>query len=680
MTDRSRVSQDERTIATTCTMDCPDSCALEVTVRDGRIQRIAGAADDPLTRGFICTKVARFHRRVYHNDRILHPLRRTGKKGEGRFERISWETAIAEIADRFREVRERFGGESILPFHYGGSNGLLGDDNLDDVFFARLGASRLAKTFCAAPSSAVAAGMYGKMPGVAFEDYSEARGILLWGANPKASNIHLVPFLLRAREQGAFIAVIDPRKNFTEREVDLHLAVRPGTDLPVALALIHRWIEMDALDHEFLRNHARNLDDLLAAAEDWPPERAAREAGVEAKDIIVLADRFAQASPAVVRCGWGVERNRNGGRAVAAILALPALTGKFGVRGGGYTLSNSAAANLDLKSLYGDLRWNTRTVNMSQLGQALADAAPPVMALFVYNANPAATAPAQKKVLQGLAREDLFTVVHEQVMTDTALYADIVLPAVTFLEQYEIKKAYGRYAVGGVRPAIDPIGEALPNETVFLRLGRAMGFTDGPFAWSEEEYFERTARALRMGEHAGDPAKFRRGGAMRYDFPGERPIQFETVFPRTPDGKIDLCPAVLGEPPFAYQPVDQNQNGYPLQLISPATAKMISSTMGEFNFDELYVELHPEDAARRGIRTGDRVRVWNELGEVVCTARVNGLVRPGVAVIPKGAWRKSSGNGFTANALCPDHVNAVGGGACYNDARVEVEKHEPVSG
>ncbi|MCH7985638.1 MAG: molybdopterin-dependent oxidoreductase [Acidobacteria bacterium] len=660
-------------VPTTCTMDCPDTCALEVAVEDGRIQRISGSREHSPTNGFICNKVSRFAERIYHPDRILFPLRRSGPKGTGAFVRISWQEAIVEVVGRFQEILQRWGGEAILPYHYGGSNGLLGDGFLDDFFFAKLGASRLAKTLCAAPTTEVATGMYGKMPGVAFEDYRHAQFILLWGANPKASNIHLVPFLRQAKKNGAFVAVVDPLRNFSSREVDLHLPVFPGADLPLALALIHLWKETGKLDREFLREHADGLAPLLEQAEAWPVERAAAEARVAPDDIRTLAQMYAAASPAVLRCGWGLERNRNGGQAAAAILALPALLGKFGLRGGGYTMSNSGAAKLDLKKVFGDYSWQTRVLNMTQLGALLnGELEPPIKALYVYNCNPAATVPDQNAVLQGLAREDLFTVVHEQVMTDTAKYADVILPAPTFLEQREIKKAYGSYVVGGVQPAIPARGEAKPNEEVFAALGRALGWRDQPFSWDTSTCMRKVAGALTLAGRPADAALFEAGESQRFDFPGPAPVQFQTVFPQTPDGKIHLTPAALGAEPFRYQPVAHEK--FPLALVSSANSKMITSTLGEFNYPELRVTLNPQDAAARSIAEGDAVRVFNQLGEVVCRADLSDRLREGVVVIPKGAWRKSSRNGRTATALCPATISEVGGGACYNDARVEVEK------
>jgi anaerobic selenocysteine-containing dehydrogenase len=398
-------------------------------------------------------------------------------------------------------------------------------------------------------------------------------------------------------------------------------------------------------------------------------------------------------------------------------MAMPALLGKFGVRGGGYTLSNSGAAKLDMAKLFGadspPARWATRELNMSQLGRLLTDGlTPPVKSLFIYDCNPVATAPDQNAILRGLARDDLFTVVHEQVMTDTARYADILLPAVTFLEQHEIKRSYGSYIIGGVQPAIEACGEAKPNEWVFARLARAMGVSDEPFGWDTATCMRKVADALSLSGQPCDPAPALNGDVQGYSFsaqkireipkdasspssaggagarrageeecstdsqrkfvPGGGPVQFENVKPLTPDGKVHLTPPALGSKPFQYQPV--RQDTFPLALVSASNNKMISSTLGEFNYPELWLTLNPADAVARGISDSDEVRVFNELGEVRCRARISDRMRDGVCGLPKGAWRNSSRNGQTSTALCPQHVNEVGGGACFNDARVQVER------
>ena len=654
-------------------MDCPDACALEVMVQDGRVQKIGGGRSHPDTAGFICSKVAGFHRRLEHEDRLLYPMRRVGAKGEKRFERISWDDAVAEVIEKFEAIRSEWGGEAIVPFHYGGSNGWLTDDLVDHLFFHRLGASRLEKTICAAPTTEVARGMYGRMPTVAFEDFTQARCIVIWGANPKASNIHLVPYLREAKSRGTFIAVVDPRRNFSDAEVDLHLPVLPGTDLPVALAIIDHFVRTGRLDETFLEHNVVELEPLFDQAQTWSLERAAEVSGVSAQSIQQLAEIYADSEPALIRCGWGLERNRNGGQAVAAVLALPALVGKFGVRGGGYTLSNSGTYSFDRSRVLGEMPGATRSLNMSQLGRWLdRDLEPPVKALFVYNANPVATVPDQNAVLRGLGRPDLFTVVFDQVFTDTAAFADLLLPAVTFLEGNDLRAGYGSYALGGVKPVIPACGEARSNAMVFAELGRAMGWDDPPFHWSEEELLLRAVEAIDIAGNRPQMLGLAEGRTLPVEFEGGTPVQFATVFPRTPDGKIHLAPEILGKAPYRF--LESPGSDYPLALITPASSQRINSTLGELETSPVSVKLHPEDALRRDIEPGDRVRVHNDLGEVVCLAEVGSAVRPGVVVIPKGAWRKASFNGSSANALCPDHVNEVAGAACFNDARVEVEK------
>ena len=656
-----------------CTMDCPDTCSLDVEVTEGKITAIRASALNPTTSGFICSKVTSFANRVYSPDRILYPMKRVGVKGTKSFEQISWNQALKEIAERYREIIQQFGGEAILPYSYGGSNGILGQDTSDKAFFAKLGASRLERTVCAAPTTAAALGMYGKMPGVAFEDYPKAKLIIIWGANPKASNIHLVPFLKQAKANGARIVVVDPRLNFSMREIDLHLPVYPGMDLVVALAMIHYWDKHNLLDKNFLERHAIDKEILLDKASAFDLQYAASKSGVKAEEIEKLAVWYAETNPAVIRLGWGMERNKNGGQAAAAILSMPALLGKFGVRGGGYTLSNSAAAKLNDNKLVDSVEWTSRSINMNQLGNVLLEEKnPPVKALFVYNCNPVATVPNQNAILKGLEREDLFTVVFEQVMTDTAVYADIILPSVTFLEQEEIKKGYGTYALQYLAPVIDRCGEAKSNEEVFAMLGRSMGWNDEAFQTTTEGYMNRVTDAVGGMGRKITLDELREKKILFYDFPGKYPIQFENVFPWTKDGKIHLAPNALGNRPYELQKNDSNEN-YPLALISPANTKMISSTMGEYNYRELFVSLNPTDAKSRNLSQGDLVRVFNQYGEVHCKLRIDDSLRPGVTMMPKGAWRKSSINGLTATALAPDTLGTAGG-ACFNDARVEIAK------
>ncbi len=663
-----------QTLPSVCPMDCPDSCSLEVEVTDGRVARIKGTSRNPLTEDFICSKVAHYAKRVYGKDRLLYPMRRLGAKGEGRFERISWNEALNLICDNAKAIRAQWGGEAILPYSYGGSNGLLAQDTIDKAFFAKLGASRLERAVCAVPATEAARGMYGKMAGVAFEDYVYARSIIIWGANPKASNIHLVPHLKRAKAAGAKIAVVDPVCNFSKREIDLHVPVYPGADLAVALAMIRYWHEHDLLDWNFIAQHTSHVDFLLEKARPFTLQHAASIARIDAELIEQLATMYAEADPALIRVGWGMERNRNGAQAIAAVLAMPALLGKFDKRGGGYTLSNSGAFRFDDDVMVASEAWNTRVINMNLLGKVLLEENhPPVKMLFVYNCNPVAITPNQNAVLAGLQREDLFTIVFEQVVTDTASYADVLLPAVTFLEQKEIKKAYGSYALQYSEPVIPALGEAKPNEEVFAMLGRAMGWRDAAFNLRTEDLLPRAAQAvLGMGKEISWP-ELRENKIALFDFPGAAPVQFQTAFPFTPDGKVNFAPQNLSAHAYEYlDGVDANP-AYPLALISPATDKSITSTMAEYNLPELYLLIHPVDAATRQLKSGETVRVFNQYGEVHCRVTVDAEVRSGVVLMPKGAWRRASLNGQTATALAPDTLSDVGG-ACFNDARVEVAR------
>jgi len=664
----------ETTRPSVCPLDCPDRCSLEVTVRDGRVTALEGSHSNPLTDGFICSKVRRFPERVYGRDRLLHPLRRTGPKGEGGFERITWGEALRLIAGRLGEVSERWGGEAILPYSYGGNNGLVGQGTMDARFFSRLGASRLDRAVCAAPTGAVAKAMTGKMPGVAFADYVHARLILLWGANPWHSNIHLVPHLKAAREAGARVVLLDPRRTGGGAYVDSWLPVYPGGDVAVALALIRHLDRTGRVAAAFLREHATGHEAVLEVAQGWTFERAAEVARVPAAEIAALAEAYAEADPAVVRIGWGLERNRNGGSAVAAILALVAVAGKLGRRGGGYTLSQSGGFRVDEEHLAGRPEAPTRLLNMNLLGRMLLGEVPdpPIQALFVYDCNPVVTVPHQRAIERGLAREDLFTVVFDAVMTDTARYADVVLPAVTFLEQSEVVKSYGSFVLQRIKPVIPPVGEARPNEDVFRDLAALMGFEEPEFREDARALAERAVASVR-GPLAGpvDLERLDAEGLVPFDFPGSSPVQFVTAFPHTSDQRIHLAPPELGPYVYAYRDALPDPL-HPLALISPASDKTINSVLGELVKDEAHLVIHPDDARARAIGPGDGVRVFNGQAEVHCRARLDPRIRPGVVSLPKGYWRRSFGNGLTSTALVPDTLSEIGGGACFNDTRVEV--------
>jgi anaerobic selenocysteine-containing dehydrogenase len=634
-----------------CPLDCPDRCALEVTVSKGQVEKIDGSHRSELTNGYICAKVRKFGRRLNSPLRILHPMRRAGPKGSGRYERLSWDQALEAIADRFRRVDP----EAILPFHYDGSNGLLTSGSMDARFWNRLGASQLARTFCAANTGAAWTAVFGDLPGSDPQDLLESDAIVLWGVNPSVSGIHLVPLVREARKRGAYLAVIDPCRTPLAREADLHLPVLPGTDVLVALAMIRTAHEEGLIDLDFVTRHTRGWKDLLGST--LSTAEAARLSGCEEDAIRALPRALGRSKSPFFRVGWGLERNRNGTDAVRAVLSLRAILGRFGTRGSGVTISTTKGYRLDRTRAEGAhlRKRTTRTINMSELGKALEETRDPsIEALYVYNSNPVATAPNQARVVRALARESLFTVVHEQVWTDTCEWADVVLPATTFLEHTDLSRSYGGYALQWSEAVIPPAGEARPNHQVFSDLACAMGFTDPELRATPEEI---------AASMIGNLDHLRR---ERY-LPFPRPVPFLDAFPSR--GFVDLC-APPGPPTYRPPVLDAD---LPLILISPSSDKAITSQLYEDAAPgSARVTVSPVEAQRRRLKEGDRVRLRNSLGEVTAILAVSPEIRPGVAALPKGLWRRTTLNGWTSNALIPDHVDDLGGGACYNDARIEL--------
>ncbi len=646
------------TVQTACPLDCADSCSLSVTVERGEIVKIDGNTVAPSTHGYVCPKVKRFDRRVYSAERLLHPLVRKGPKGRADFERVSWDEALDLIVDRLSSARETFGAESVLPCYRGGSNGLLTCRYEDARFFRRFGASQLGN----GRGRDAAAALYGSMGGVAYEDYEAARLIIVWGCNPSATSVHLLAHITRAQEAGARVVVIDPRRTPIARTADLHVPVRPGADLPVALAVIRSLFERGRADLAFLGAHCDGVDALRAAAEPWTIARAASEAGVEADDLETLAEWYATIDPAVIRCGWAPARGRNGDAASRAILALPAVAGKFGVRGGGYTTTNAAAWGVDLEALIDVPAPDTRTIDPRELGRVLTEPLdPPIAALFIYDGNPLTTAPDQNRVRRGLMRDDLFTIVHDQVMTDTALYADVLLPATTFLEHYDIARGEGAYHLHLVQPVIAPVGEARSNQDVFRELGVR-------FEQVEDDTLGEAGALLDAASRLPpDLAAPLLAGEVPVPPGGRRPIQFVDVMPATANGRVPLVPdSDEAAASYAYvsEPLDAT---YPLTLIVPASEHTISSTLGELRPNLVHVRIHPDDAHARSIAEGESVRVFNPLGEVQCEATVTPEIRPGTVSLPSGLWARSTYNGSTATALVSDTPSDV------NGARVQVE-------
>ncbi len=655
-------------LTTTCPLDCPDACKLVVTVQDKRVVKIDGAKDEAHTDGYICGKVRNYANHVYSNLRLQTPLRRSGDKGSGQFLPISWDEALSNIVERIRLDCDRYGAESILPLCYGGSNGKLTQDALDARFFYRLGASRLERAVCAAPSGAAYLALYGKMPGVSCMDYDDSKLVVVWGNNPHASGIHQVPHIQNAQQRGAQLVVIDPRKTPLASRADQHLPIYPGSDLVVALAMIRWLVRQGFADRDFIERHTNGFDRLLECTDEWTIPRAATVARVPESSLEALFRVYGESDPAVIRCGWGPERNRNGGSATAAILAIPAVANKF-TRSGGFTMSNSGAWRLNQPSVIQATPPPTRRINMNVIGETLLHTNdPPVSTLFVYNCNPVATLPQQNKVLDGLKRKDLFTVVFDQVMTDTAVYADIILPATTFLEHNDLRNGYGNSRLGQVKPAIGRVGQSKSNNQVFtelldrLELSKPGDLTDDAELSKALLGPNLHTQLLKTGELAPSA--------------GPRPVQMKDIFPATTSGKIELFPESLAQCSKAglYRYIDDAAPGgeYPLVLISPATRQTVNSSLGYLVDKQAVATMHPTDAQARQIRDGQTIRIFNGGGEVIVDAIVSDSVAPGVVCLPKGMWMRHSKNNRTSNALVPDTLSDIGAGACFNDARVEI--------
>jgi len=720
-----------RIVHTVCSHDCPDSCAVLVTVDEaGRAIKVAGDPSQPVTQGFLCGKVAKYLDRVYAPDRILYPLRRKPGITKGplkrgleheSFERISWDEALEGIAVRLQQTADRYGPESILPYSYAGTIGVLGYGSMDRRFFHRLGASQLDRTICAEAGGVGWNLVYGKKFGTPTEDFRLSKLVLAWGANIHGNNIHLWPMIEQARRNGGRLIVIDPYRTRTAALADWHLPIRPGTDAALALGMMHVILNEGLEDRAYIAEMTHGIDQLRARAKEYPPERVAHWTGMTAAAIEQLAREYATTQPAVIRMNYGVQRSENGGTAARAIAMLPALTGAWRHRGGGGQLSTSGAFAWNKQAverpdlaIASPLKRPARLVNMSTLGQALsADSQstdpssigdPAVHALFVYNSNPAAVAPNQHTVLRGLKRDDLFTVVHDLFFTDTADYADFILPATTFLEQTDIQGAYGHYYVQLSKQAIEPLGEARSNVWLFGQLAQRMGFTEECFRDTPEQMI---AQALSIGAdgHSTNPGMehitfedLREKGHIPLGFHREpeahpfHPYTDEpnsTPPPPTPSGKIEFFSEALaaegldGLPSFI--PPTESRWGkdaerLPLEFLSRKADNYMNTTFAHLDGHRRMesrvtqcLEMHPLDAGFRGIVDGDPVRIWNDRGSLQLTALVNGSVPPGV-VAGRMDWGKLHPDGLNVNALTSERLADLGAAPTFYSVLVEVEK------
>ena len=665
-----------------CPLDCPDTCSLSVTVEAGRITKIRGSRANPYTAGVLCAKVPESYPEFVHGPgRLTTPLRRVGKKGEGRFERITWEQALDEIHARVSSVIAEHGPQAVMPLNYGGPHGLLAGGSMDLRFFHRLGATLLDRgPLCGGIRSEAWAGTYGAAPGIPPEQVEASRLIIAWGYNVTWSGLHLTPIIDRARRNGAKLVVVDPKRTKIAERADLHLPIKPGTDVVLAWAIAAELERRGAIDRAFVERHVSGYEEYMERARRWTPAAAARECGLSQADVELLAEWYASVSPAAIAVGNGLERNQNGGSGVRAVFALPALAGKFGVRGGG--LVNSARAafpRTPAKLARPDLvPKGTRTLNIVDVGRHLTDPAlsPPLKAIFVYNHNPLVVHPDQNRMRRGLAREDLFVVGSDVVMTDSLDYADIVLPACSHFEHDDLFAAYGTHWLQRAEPVIPPQGEALPNTEIFRRLAARFGFDDPVFRASDAELMDDAVDGADARLGGVQPSRIPLDRALLMTFDGGEANLFANVFPKTASGKVELASPYL-ETKYGARLPDYRPftSSYPLILITPASDKRTTSTFGgcTANAETPPLEIHPDDARARGLSDGMRVRVWNDLGEVHLPVRVTDSVPPGVVCSLKGAWMKTSDNGQTVSALAPTHHADICGGACYNDTRVEVE-------
>jgi anaerobic selenocysteine-containing dehydrogenase len=670
-----------------------------VTVEDGRAVRVAGDPDHPFTRGFLCAKVNRYIERTYHKDRLLYPLRRTGKKGSGSFERISWDEAIAEVADRLGSIaRSPDGPQAILPYSYAGTMGLVQGSSLDRRFFHLLGASKLDRTICSTPGSVGMRMTVGASIGADAEGMPESDLVLLWGTNTLTSNPHLWPFVRAARERGAPIIAIDPIRTRTAEQCDEWLGIRPGTDAALALGMMHVLFAEGLEDRDYLERHTLGADELRERAAEYPPDRVAAITGLDVETIISLGSRFGRARAAFIRVNYGLQRHYGGGMAVRTIACLPAVTGHWRRAGGGVQLSTSANFKFNTAALERpDLSPPVRTINMIRLGEALTRpnagvGGPPVRAMVVYNSNPAAVAPDRNEVRRGMMREDLFTVVLEHFQTDTADYADIVLPATTQLEHWDVHFAYGHLYATLNRPSIEPLGEAKPNSEIFRLLARRMGLRADLFAGDDLAVIQQAL----SGDTPGTPPHERMRGVtldallehgwVRLNVPRPYMPFADGEFP-TPSGKCEFYSERLREMgldplPTFLAPYEFPENvpalaaRFPLTLISSPRHEFLNSTF--VNIDSLRKQsepeciVHPEDAAARGIGDGDRVVVHNDRGEFVAVARVSDGIRRGVVWAPSIWWSKLSLDGHNANDTTSQRETDMGHGPVFYDNLVEV--------
>ena len=698
-----------------CPHDCPDACGVLITVEDGRATRVQGDPEHPVTRGFLCAKVAKYLDRVYSPDRVFYPMRRVMGKGAGAprtgqspvptqaFQRISWDEALDEITRRLKQAAAESGPESILPYSYGGTIAALNGASMDRRFFHRLGASQLERSICSSAGEEGLKSVIGIKMGTEPEQFAHSRYIIAWGSNIHGNNVHLWPFIEDARRKGARLVVIDPYRTRTAKCADWYLPINPGTDAALALGMMHVIINGNLHDADYVSRYTIGFEDLKPKVQEYPPEKVAHWTGIPADDIRKLAREYASERPAVIRVNYGIQRSERGGMSMRAVAMLPCLTGSWKEVGGGLQLSTSGAFGLNKDGLempelmQKALGRPARVVNMVQLGRALNSLNdPPVKALFVYNSNPAAVCPNQNEVIRGLKRPDLFTVVHEQFFTDTTDYADIVLPATTFFEHKDLVGAYGHYYLQTSTQAIEPMGECRSNVEMFRALAEKMGFDeecfgesvdsmidcalDSPNPWLKGISRERLEREKHVRLQFGGPSA--QAGAAEPPF-----LPFAKGDFPTPSGKAEFYSEKLKgqglDPVVAYTPPEESRhgvkaNGFPLELLARKPDNHLNSTFANVAsvraLEPLMgvLEMHASDAKTRNIRDGDQVRAFNGRGEAVLRAQVNGSVAPGV-VAARLDWARFDPSSRNINALTSEKLTDMGNAATFYSVCVEVE-------
>lgn len=660
-----------RDLLLTCPLDCPDACRLKVTVQGQTVLKVTGDPAHPITRGFACAKTVHYPKRHHHPDRPLHPMRRRGD----RFVRASWDEALGEIADNLRQILQESGPEAILRYHYAGTMGLREGSHLH-AFFRALGTPELEETICATTGSAGWELGYGPRYGPDPADVAGARLILLWGINSLSTNSHLTPQLTAARKAGAHIVHLDPYENRTSRFADEHLRLRPGSDAALALALTRELFENGHTDDAYLDEATVGADELRAAAAEWTLDRAADVTGLSEDQIAGLAARLGRTRPTYIRLGYGMTRHENGGNALRAVSLLPALTGDWRHVGGGAVISLSGAFALNRRRLGGAhrVRPGTPRVNMNELADALAPERG-FRAAFIYNCNPAVVAPDSDRVIAGLGRPDLLTVVLEQAMTETARLADWVLPATTFLEHGDVYTSYGHHFLGYNPPSLEPQGEARPNSWIFAQLARRLDLDVPELHWSLDALLDELLNTEHPHLQGVTPERLKREGSVRLNLPDPY-LPYANGAP-TPSGRVQLAP------PPQYRPPQAALNAaYPLRLLTPPAHHFLNSTYGNLEVlnraegGEPLLLLHPGDAQAAGVTDGELARVESEVGHIVRRVRVSEVGQPGVAVLEGTWWGEKAPDGRSVNAVTAQTLTDLGGGSTFHNTRVRVVRLE----